>query len=68
VVHGSSQEVNQPLRKVEQLGNAFSRLPNILSTEYWLRKAKIEEDKGDIQVRMKVGCNSQLEGTLPKAL
>eukprot|EP00884_Botryococcus_braunii_P004125 jgi/Botrbrau1/13713/Bobra.250_2s0010.1 len=59
VAMGSSQEVNQPLRKVEQRGNAFSRLPNILSTEYWLRKAKIEEDKGDIQAAL---------GTLEEAM
>lgn len=30
--------------------NAFTQLPNVLSTEYWLRKATTESENGDIAV------------------
>lgn len=47
---GGREVLSHPDRKEEQAGNVFSQLPNILSTDYWLRKAKTEEAKGDVQV------------------
>lgn len=47
--------------------NAFTQLPNVLSTEYWLRKSSTESKNGDLAVSqaLSVGMNGVKHSVFP---
>jgi hypothetical protein len=46
----AAKQVLTAFRKPELVATSLTKLPNILSAEYWLRKADLEEKRGGAKV------------------